>query len=82
MLRDFDDLRRVGWLVVTLTYVIREQWRTQSRRLAPQPLPDADPGDNLADCAAGVPELTGMRIAYATVLEACERVLEGSQYGL
>jgi RNA polymerase sigma factor (sigma-70 family) len=80
VLRVHGDQRRTGWLFVTLTYVIREQRRTQARRPAPQPLPDADPGSDVADRAAGVPERTGMRIAHATVAEACERVLAGSQY--
>jgi RNA polymerase sigma factor (sigma-70 family) len=80
-LRDFSDPRhRRGWAVNTLAHVMQEHWRTQSRRLAPQPLPDTHNDDDPADCEAGVPELAAMRAAYATVREACQRLLRGSLY--
>lgn len=80
VLQGLSDERRAGWIVVTLTNVMREQWRGQRRKPAPEPLSEGCPASDPLDGGACVPELAAMRIAYARVLEACGRVLDGSYY--
>jgi RNA polymerase sigma factor (sigma-70 family) len=80
ILQNLSDERRMGWIAVTLTNVIREQWRKQFRQPTPEPLSDDHPSNGPLDGSPCVPELAAMRIAYARVLEACGRVLDGSHY--
>lgn len=80
ILQDLSDERRVGWIVITLTNVMREQWKRQLRQPTPEPLSDDHIASGPQDGRACVSEMAAMRIAYARVLEACGRVLDGSHY--